>query len=162
MDNVIELLKKEMQKHKVEVVLSREVKERQFFLIETKAKTSTLEDFLMTFGTEVTPLHIRIAKKVFGEGQKVNTYGVLYDEEMKPVFAFNRLFADYDRKTKKIVYRNIDDILLDDNLFNKPEDNRENDFPQTQVPFRPYAVPPHSHFGPNNVIKYALLEKPKE
>lgn len=112
MNSVIELIRKDAAKHTVSVIVpGGENVIRKLFLILISAKTSLLNDFKITYGREVTAIHAKIAKKMFGTKETENIYGVLLDDEMRMVFAFNTKFADY--KGKNIVYKDMDSILME-------------------------------------------------
>lgn len=154
MNNAISLIKEDMARHMVSVILPGEKIEKSLYLIMMNAKTSKLNDLQKTYDTKATTTHIKIAKKIFGEGETENVYGVFIDEGMQIAFAFNRDFADYDSKKKAIVFRDIDDILVDriepkkikiesSSLPNK--ESRRSFFPRRG--------------GGDMIIKYSLTEK---
>lgn len=117
--NSLEIVIEDLKKHEVMVALPGEDGEkytkdravRTLFLIELTSKTNKAKEFEEVFGKGLTPLHKKIAKKVFGDQETESVYGVLVDPFSRIVFAFNREFADYDRAKQEIVFRNQDDIL---------------------------------------------------
>lgn len=113
MNNVISLIKEDLRRHKVTVTLPSEQDEKSLYLILITAKTSKIKDLKKTYASRVTTTHLKIAKKVFREDETENVYGVLVDENLQMVFAFNRDFADYDSKKKAIIFKDIDDVLID-------------------------------------------------
>jgi len=148
--NAPNFINEDLQRHKVKVILPGETKEVSLYLIMVTAKIKKLEDFVQTYGTKVTTTHQKIAKKIFGTGETDNVYGVFLGEDLKMVFAFNRDFADYDKNKKVIVYKDIDDILIDKIPINKEE-------------FTPPRLRPPS-FGGRGVemrLRYSLSEKQK-
>lgn len=151
MNNAIGLVKTDMKRHAVSVVLPGEQEERSLFLIMISAQTSKLKDFEQTYGNKVTTTHLKVARKVFGEVETENVYGVLMDENLQMVFAFNRDFADYDAKRKAVIFKDVDDILLD-----RIEAKRE-DAPTPIPNRRDFAFPRRP--GGSGVIKYSLSEK---
>jgi hypothetical protein len=113
MNNVIGLVRGDLERHRVSVALPGEKAEKSLYLIMINAKTSKLKDLQETYGVKATTTHVKIAKKIFGENETENVYGVLIDDDLRMVFAFNRDFADYDSKKKAVIFRDIDDVLVD-------------------------------------------------
>lgn len=161
MNNVIGLVKKDMKRHEVIVTLPNEQMEKSLYLILIAAKTSKLEDIKKTYGNKVTSTHLKVAKKIFGEDETENIYGVLFDENLQMIFAFNREFADYDRKKKLIIFKDIDDILIDKIEVKK---NEGSSFPKLDSE-KLFSVPEQesrrSEGGGRGLIKYSLTEKEK-
>jgi hypothetical protein len=110
--NAKNLLLKDLQRHEVTVSLPGESEKRKLYLIEITAKTSKYDDFVQVY-PEATPIHLKLAEKLFGRDEVNNIYGVFLDTALWVVFAFNREFADYDKKKQEIVFKPIDDLLLD-------------------------------------------------
>lgn len=150
MSNVIGLIKEDLQRHKVTVKLPNEQEERSLFLIEITGKTSKLNDLEMTYGSEMTPVHKKIIKKFFGEDETENVYGVLVDDDLRMVFAFNRDFADYNAEKKSIVYKDIDDLLLD---MIEVKETKESPIPHTTGRKLPKGI------GGRGIVRYSLTEK---
>lgn len=113
MNNAIGLIKEDLRRHRVTVTLPGEQEEKSLYLILITAKTKKFKDFVETYGNQVTTTHQKIAQKVFGAEETKNVYGALIDENMRMIFAFNRDFADYDKTKKAIVFKDIDDVLID-------------------------------------------------
>ena len=149
MNNALNLINEDLQRHKVKVILPAEKKEVSLYLIMVTAKTKKLEDFVQTYGTKATTTHRKIAKKIFGTGETENIYGVFLGEDLKMVYAFNRDFADYDKNKKVILYKDVDDILVDK-------------IPTNEETFTPPSFKP-SDFGGGGgmVLRYSLVEKKK-
>lgn len=150
MKNVLGLVREDIQRHKISVVLPDETEARSLYLVEVTGLTSKLKDFKEAYGKLVTAIHEKIAEKVFGESETQNVYGVLFDEDLKMVFAFNRSFADYDQVIKEIVYRDIDEILLE-----KVEVKKEKPTPSSGGQKR-------FDSGGGMVLRYSLAEKEVE
>ncbi len=150
MNNAALFIKNDMQRHQVSVTLPGEHEEKSLCLVMIEAKTSMVEDLKSTYGDDVTPLHMKIAKKIFGEGETANVYGVFVDKNLQMVFAFNRAFADYVGSKKAIVYRDIDDLLAE----------KIQPGPLKELPVEK-AMPrfPSGGSGPRGVVKYSLAEK---
>lgn len=157
MNNVAELVKQDMKRHQVRVTLPGEETERVLYLIEFTAKTSRLKDFKETYGKSVTNTHAKIARKVFGEEETVNTYGIFFDQCFQMVFAFNRQFADFNRAQKEVVYVDIDEVLVD------RIEPKEEDAPDLFPSAFPSARPPFGNddFGRGGgmLVRYSLPEK---
>lgn len=151
MNNAIFLIKKDLGKHKVAVVLPGEKIKKTFFLIEITANTSLLEDLKNTYGEQVTALHEKVAKKLFGDAPSDNVYGLLIDEGLNLVFAFNRQFADINKKNGVIEFKDIDDLVSESI---KPSTEPVYLPRETSVPRRGSG-----RGGRGMLIKYSLTEK---
>jgi hypothetical protein len=154
--NVIELIRTDIKRHQVEVILPGEEKSRMLFLIEVVAKTSKVEELPLVYGEKVSSLHLKVAEKIFGKQESENVYGVFVDENLKYVFAFNRDFADYNPEKRCVEYKELDDILVEKVEPRKVE---------------PLTIPrsPRSRDrgrgglgGGHTVLKYSLTEKKAE
>lgn len=112
-NSALSLLNKASEKHQVSVKLPGSDEEQILVLIETSAETSMYEDFANTFEGSLEGVALEMAKKYWGESNiTMNAYGVLCDADMKPVFAFNRQFADYNPETKLVEYHDPEEILV--------------------------------------------------
>jgi len=153
MNNAIDLIKKDMQRHKVIVKLPNEKKEEELYLILITAKTSKLMDFKKTYRGKaiVTLTHLKIAQKIFDNTETENVYGIFLNKNLQMVFAFNRDFADYDSEKKLIVYKDIDDVLTDE--IETKDDVEDN---VIKIPKRRDMFPGG---GGSMLIKYSLAEK---
>ena len=151
----MELIRNDIKRHQVEVVLPGETKSQTFFLIEVTAKTNKVEELPLVYGEKVSSLHLKVAKKIFGDQESENVYGVFVDESLKYVFAFNRDFADYNPERKCVEYKDLDDILVEKVEPRKVE-------PLT-IPRSPRGRGGgRGGFGPGAVMKYSLTEKKAE
>lgn len=158
MNNVIDLINEDLLNHRVAVKLPREKHIKLLYLILITAKTSKLKDFQKTYGNEVTMAHLKIAKKVFGEDKTENIYGVFVDENLTMVFAFNREFADYNSKKKTVIFKDIDDLLIDKIEVKKDEGSSFPKFDSKKL----FSVPEQGgrrDGGGRGLIKYSLTEK---
>ena len=149
MNNVLDLLKEELKKHKVLVKLSGEKKAKSYFLIAFQAEIDFIEDMKATYGKKVESIHIKLAKKLHGSKKKFFEYGVLVDKDLNFIFAFNRLFADYDKKNKEIKYKDIDDVLVEGTKVQLED----------LLPIKPKPPAKPSFPGGNLVMRYSLAEK---
>jgi len=160
--NAKNLLLEDMRRHVVLVTLPEE-KKRELILIEISASTSLYDDFCQTY-PDATAMHRKLAEKLFGKKQTQNVYGTLFDADLKVVFAFNRAFADYDRKKEKIIYTPVDELLLDaipettsfKPNFVKPKIEKEK-------PYKPNQS--QSFFGGGGgggTVRYSLTENEEE
>jgi hypothetical protein len=111
--SLLDRIKRDYQKQQVLI------EGENFFLIKTQYETSTLEDFIATYGEEVDDFKIKLAKKIFGTGKTSNQYGILFDENLMMNFAFNSRFATYDLKDSTIRYLSVEEALLKD-ISGKP------------------------------------------
>ncbi|MFC1753839.1 hypothetical protein ACFL96_10690 [Thermoproteota archaeon] len=87
---------------------------KRFYLMEVPYKTSTFQDFLRTYDGEVDKFKKDLAKTLFGEDKKDNTYGILMDPNFRMRFAFNTAFANYDPETRQVVYTPLQELLLNE------------------------------------------------
>ncbi|VVB77765.1 Uncharacterised protein [uncultured archaeon] len=83
-----------------------------FYLDGTSYMTSTAEDFIRTYQGELSGFQERLARKVFGDEKSRNEYGIIFNSDLQMIFAFNRAFARYDPKSKKVVFNDAEDVLL--------------------------------------------------
>ncbi len=106
--NAIDIMREEAKKHSVDVVLPGSYELKTCYLLLFQNDTGRLlDDFLAAYGPELKLL----AEKVIGSGSQLNSYGVLFDEKMTMIFAFNTKLADYDRDLKRIVYHDPQEVL---------------------------------------------------
>ena len=155
--NAIELIRNDIKRHQVEVILHGETKSQMLFLVEVTAKTNKVEELPLVYGEKVTPLHLKVAEKIFGDQESENVYGVFVDKDLKYVFAFNREFADYVSEKECVEYKELDDILVEKVEPRKLEPGAIPRFPMTSPSDRD-----RGGFGPCAVIKYSLTETKKE
>jgi hypothetical protein len=121
------------------------------YLIEVNAPGNLELDFLSTYAGEVDDFKQKLAKKIFKNSDKAQSYGVLIDEDLKYTFAFNRKFGDINIKDKKISFKSVEDVLVDSTSTNfKYEEDTE--FPEQPVRPRP-------SFRPDTLIRYSLTGK---
>lgn len=157
----IDLIHEDLRRHKVSVTLPGEQEEKSLYLILITAKTSKLEDFWGTYGDKATAIHQKIAQKVFGTEETENVYGALIDESLRMIFAFNRDFADYDSNNKTIVFKDIDDVLI-----NRIEAKKEVEKTELEIKeMSPIQRPKRKSMLPNDIgewlIRYSLTENEK-
>lgn len=155
MKNAIALLKKDLENHRVVVILPGETEKKSLFLVMTGAKVNKLEDFKKTYGSKVTATHLKIAAKIFKEGETENVYGVFMDDNLQMVFAFNRDFADYSPKKEMIIYKEIDDLLVD-GIEPKKSGSDTETFPRKN--FSSNSMPGSGMI----TYRYGIFEKPKK
>ncbi len=156
MNNTIDLIKEDLRRHKVTITLPSEQEEKSLYLMLITAKTSKLRDLYKTYGNKVTTTHLKIAKKIFGEDETENLYGIFIDENLQMVFAFNCDFADYDHQKRVIVFKDIDNILID-----RIEVKEKKDFsiPLPRIPRGGVRFPRNDRDDwSNTLIKYGLPE----
>lgn len=163
MISAISLIKKDLKRHKVNVSLNGNGRGRgkTCYLVLMVAKTSLLADLKNTYGKEFTPVHLKLAKKIFGEKETDNTYGVLVDENLTPLFAFNRQFADYDRSTRTVIFKDLDSILVDRVEVKKGSVIPEIDLSDLHIPQGGERRRFPGFEGMHVLLKYSLVEKKK-
>ncbi|HPV70727.1 MAG TPA: hypothetical protein PKY08_02410 [Candidatus Magasanikbacteria bacterium] len=151
--NILDLLKKDLQRHKVAVCLPGRDDECQLYLIEVTALTSKFDELRLIYRTKMNALRSKLAEKIFGRGETSSVFGVFLDDDCRMVFAFNRDFADYNKETKMVVFKDIDDILL----------GRLDEIEAEPTPHTPMVIerPPSGggFDGGSAVFRYSLVEK---
>lgn len=153
MKNALSIVKGDVVRHKVRVTLPGDSKPKTLYLLMISGETSTLEDLKSTFGDKISTLHLRLAKKVWGEGRTQNTYGVFVDDDLKMVFAFNRLFADFENG--QVVYRDLDEIIEKAVDGNQESALGEDFQPEPLFPFDDFENTP-SRPGGGMMIRYSI------
>lgn len=157
MSNALHIVLSDMVRHKVKVTLPGELGVKSLYLLMISAETNTVEDLQRTFDRQVTHLHLRLAKKIWGNKKRQNTYGVFFNDEMKMIFAFNRLFADF--KDGQVVYCDLDELIekaIGD--INKPQvcsDSIEDPASGPVPHFPPYHHNPF-HGGHDILVRYSI------
>ncbi len=123
------------------------------YLVVTRVRSNLLEDFLNAFGSELEQL----VEKVIGNKIEWHDFGVLYDSELRMIFAFNMKLAGYDPQTCQVVYKEPQQVLAE--LIEKYAKTVE----LTNVP--PVELPTQSGggFGRRQriVFRYAIVD-PKQ
>jgi len=84
---------------------------RKFFLIKMMAKTNIMSDLKKVFGRKFDEESKKRAVELFGNDERHYCYGVFFDGYGKVVFAFNMLFAKYERLAEKVVYQDLTKFL---------------------------------------------------
>lgn len=109
--NSLDYLKEALSPHISPVILPGKRKVRDYFLIEMSAKTDPIRDLQLVYGRKFIKKKERLARTIVKEHKLWFAYGVFCDERMIPVFAFNRILADYNRKKQRVVLFDIDDAI---------------------------------------------------
>lgn len=144
-----------MEQHIVPVKLPGDKKLVKRALVEVGAKASMIEILAATYGETFGGLHRKLAEKLYGEAEIDLVFGVFYEED-KMVFAFCRDVADYNKKTKKVECRDLDEVLVEKvNPIEGIPVRPPIQFPEADMPSRP----PGSM--PDMMVRYALVEKPE-
>jgi hypothetical protein len=104
------------------------------------------EDFVKTY-PESTVFQRQLAERILTQG--IQTYGLFVDINLKYSFAFNRKFADLNKKKEGIDFRSAEDVLL--GTFNQPT---QPIFPVSDFPGAPFS--PHDGPGSDIVVRYAI------
>lgn len=97
---------------KREIWLDSTEESERFFLVNTAYQTNRFEDFVKTYGNEISDFQRKLAQKLFGTSKEENNYGIVFSEDLTMKFAFNTGFAAYDPRKKSIVYMPAEDLLL--------------------------------------------------
>ncbi|MDD5133144.1 MAG: hypothetical protein PHD81_02540 [Candidatus Nanoarchaeia archaeon] len=136
------------------------------FLVQENVFGNLFNDFTQVY-SEKDGFKLELAKKLMADKQFLQTYGLLIDPDLKYSYAFNRKFADYDPKNKKIVFKTSEEILL--NLMSNLEEMAQGKKERGLVEFhfgldqqtRPIDVVPEDDNDDNGVgdliIKYSLI-----
>ena len=162
MENLVEQIQQDLQRHKVRVKLPGERRARTLFLIMTSAETDVMEDLVATYGL-LTEAQTKRAKELFASWTQ-NIYGVLMEKDGTMVYAFNRLFSDYDRENKCIYTKSLEEVLKTKPIAFSPGMTEEKAkeivaelLSKLKLPRRMLVVVPYSEPG-TRVIKYAAPE----
>lgn len=104
-----------------------------YLLVEFEHKTPTLRDLEGTYKEELSKdsFKKRVAEGKFGDKLETNTYGVLFDENLKMKFVFNTKFAEFEA-VEGLVYQPLEELLLDNGRKapqGSPLDSLEFDLP---------------------------------
>lgn len=151
---------------------------RKFYALEVSYKTSTLKDFLKTYGEKLKNLETRMAEKILGFGKTENTYLVLLQdrgETLQIAYAFNKKFTEYLPKKQKIEFKDPQEFLL----ANIPQNKEKKIIADTldklkkAKPFKAPAYNPRKDsYNPrkntgymprgNMLIRYAIIGKEEQ
>jgi hypothetical protein len=106
--DLADIVKKESQK----LLISGE----EYLVYNIKSRRSLLDDYLTVYA-DTKKRNKELAKRVFKTGNLENNhlqnnYSLVFDKDMKLVYAFNTAFFDYDPKSG-IVLKSAEEVLLD-------------------------------------------------
>ncbi|MFA5124242.1 MAG: hypothetical protein WC473_00225 [Patescibacteria group bacterium] len=151
-DGALNFLRLDLQRHQVEVKLpnrqnpqdSMEEMTRDYYLIVMRGQTKLAEEFMATYPQETGMINLAI--RIFGAEETICDYGVLLNDDLQIVFAFNRLFADYDHEKQEIVFKTAEQVLIEqldqnNNLPPIPELPPESSPLPRQLRRRPFFPP---------------------
>lgn len=165
--NALDALRGDLKNHQVKVKLPGEDRIRKFSLIMVSAKTSILDDIKRDY-PDANTTQIELTKRLFKDSKKNQLYGVFVDiEKLAYVFAFNMAYAEYDAKTEAVVYRDLDDFLLNE-LNEKPgkkgqvqgTTDEQKILDELRLVHRRRRGSGSSYCDHHVLIKYAVTEKP--
>lgn len=111
MKNVLRICLTDLERQAVEIVLPGEDKVRTMYMANMLVKTSLLKIFLENFQGVYTPGEFLIAKKIFGEEEVESWFEFFFNTDFKMEFAVSKLFGNYDRNSKRIIYKDIMEVL---------------------------------------------------
>ncbi|MFA6228129.1 MAG: hypothetical protein WC668_02980 [Patescibacteria group bacterium] len=116
--NVLSFLRRDLQRHQVKVKLSNPQEQaspdeaaQNYYLIIMRGQTKPAEEFMAVYSEETGM--VNLANRIFGTEETVCDYGVLLNEDLQIIFAFNRLFADYDPEKQEVVFKTAERALID-------------------------------------------------
>jgi len=87
-----------------------EIDGQNYFLVDFSYTTSFLQDLVRTYGDDVDQFKRKLAEEKFGDEKKSHRYGVLFDEDLRMRFVYNKEFAEFEDGA--IVFTSLDDILV--------------------------------------------------
>jgi hypothetical protein len=90
-------------------------KKSKFNLVKITYLTSTLNDFTRTYSSELDEFKLKLAEKKFNtfKGNKdYNSYCMFVSPELKIMYAFNSLFAQYNSFNQSVEFISAEDVLL--------------------------------------------------
>ena len=116
--NAISFLRRDLQRHQVKVELSDPQEQdsmdktaQDYYLIIMRGQTKPAEEFIAVYPEETGM--VNLANRILGTEEAVCDYGVLLDEDLQIIFAFNCLFADYDLEKQEVVFKTAERALID-------------------------------------------------
>lgn len=122
------------------------------FLVQVNYKTSTLNDFKQTY-TDADDFKTKMAEKLLGENKTNNKYGLILDESLTIVAAFNTAFAQYNPSTREVEVLPVEEALLAMQPGKDLSRDPEVIIPQAPRRFRGWGR------GGGAVFKYAIVGK---
>lgn len=146
--NLLTTISQCLQEHQVGLAGERGIV--PMYLIEVQAPSNLFKDLVDTYGEEVSGFKRKLAEKALKSEPFNQTYGVLVNTDLQYSFAFNRKFADLDRKGKRIAFRGVEDLLI--------EMSTGQDLSQIEMPED--SSPQGESFGHGGTaIRYSILGK---
>lgn len=139
--NVLNKVKAEMKKHivwlKSEKKSGRHGREvlEEMYLLEIHNKADVKEEFYAIFSDKLQALEKKVAEQVFSGKLEMAVYGVFLDSDFTLRFAFNREFADYNFKDKKVELKDPG-VILANRLSKKAPISELEPWPSQFKPFR--------------------------
>ena len=164
--NLISTIEDCLKEHAVTIKQGEDA--QTFYLIEQTVRTPLFDDFICTYAGEVDKFKTELAKQLMLKRSTEQTYGVLVNTDLRDTYAFNRAFADLDREKQAIVFKDMEEVLL--------ERAGKKDITSYKAPEKKKPLPEggyHDNFFEGNnsfegpLIKYSLTgkkgdsEKPK-
>lgn len=160
MDRVLKLVKEDMLRHMVNVVLPGSQESRDLILNMVTAKVNRVAVLEATYGDRVTDLHGKLARKIYGEKEEEVVFGAFIDPEtLAFVFVFSRELADFDRDKSVIVFKDLDEVLLKKvnvSPTSSGEDDLELPTTVSPIPAPPQRPPTRPSFPGGTAVRYSL------
>lgn len=164
--NALPFLARDIKNHAVTVIFDEKKGAQIFYLVlTTSTESSLISDFIDAYGADLKLL----AESIIGETNfETNTYGVLYDENLKMVFAFNRKLADYDYQKCRVVYKDPQQFLSEILEAKLKQTTAAINIPPINLPpitdFDDEApdFPPPGRGGPNITFLYSIVDPAKK
>jgi len=104
--NLIETIRDCLQEH--EIIWGKEPQ----YLIEVNGMTNPYQDFVETYA-ELDDFKKEVARKLLGDEENQESYGVLVNQDLKYDFAFNRRFADLNFEDGKLSFKSPEQVLFE-------------------------------------------------
>jgi len=158
--SLLKNVKNSYNAHKISLKLE-DGKLHNMFLINTIYKTSTVNDLVKTYQNDLDDFKLKLALKQFGNLKTTNSYGLLFSDDLQIMLAFNNNFAYYDKKSKSIVYRPVEEVLLENNKrdFSKIMPKSSNELFDTLANLPKTMKRPFRRGGGSTVMRYSLQGK---
>lgn len=134
-----------LKEHQVNIAVGRN-KVPFYLIMQERIASPITEDFAKTY-PEATDFQRQLAERILT--QSAQTYGIFVDTNLKYSFAFNRKFADLNKKKDGIDFKSAEDVLL--GTFNQPS---QPIFPISDFPDGPFF--PHDGPGSDLTVRYAI------
>jgi hypothetical protein len=100
-----------VMKNEVELLVSDKGDFEKFFLISCISTTDIIEDIKKVYSGVLTGEYLALACERFGSQPSSHEYAMIVDSNMTIFTVYNKLFASYDKTSRKIIYKGLKELL---------------------------------------------------